>query len=248
MRSKWMSVIFATFVLAACNAGEAEQGKKKEEIIEPETSVNANSETLDNSKIDLSQMFSEGTYRADVMAIGLSADLNKDAEEITNKMQASLVKNEAWYLETLATLAEGEIFPYDEKLGVTEEEYKFLLELDQHLQLGKVGESEITITQVDEQVIIQNPSSTIIKELTISADESVLQSDFGELIYVEEIIASDAQKITGKWNGHFYQMGGENTEQVLQISMGQLEDNQKKIIYIKLFEEGQEKGEEIFIF
>ena len=70
---------------------------------------------------------------------------------------------------------------------------------------------------------------TIVKELTISADESVLQSDFGEVIYVEEIIASDAQKIIGKWNGHFYRMGGENTEQVLQISIGQLEEIRRKL-------------------
>ena len=248
MKIKWMSVIFATFVLVACNAGEVEEGKKKEEIVVTETSANVNSETLDNSKGNLSQIFSEGTYQADVMAIGLSADLNKEVEEITNKMQASLRENEAWYLETLATLAEGEAFPYDEKLGVTEEEYKLILELDQYLQLGKVGESEITITQIDEQVIIQNPASTIVKEITISADTSVLQSDLGELIYVEEIIASDAQKITGKWNGHYYRMGGENTEQVLQISIGQLEDNQKKIIYIEFFEEGQEERDEIFIF
>jgi len=248
MKSKWMSVIFATFVLAACATDEGKEGEKKEEIVVQETSVNANSETLDNSKGDLSQIFSEGTYQADMMAIGLSADLNKKMEGITNKMQASLVKNEAWYLETLASLAEGEIFPYDEKLGVTEEEYKFLLEADQHFQLGKIGESEITITQVDEQLIIQNPTSTIVKELIISKDKSVLHSDLGDLTYVEEIVASDAQKITGKWNGHSYRMGGENTNQVLQISIGQLEDNQKKIIYIKLFEEGQEKREEIFIF
>lgn len=248
MKIKWIIVTLATFTLVACNGDEAEEDKKKEEIVVTETTANENSGTLDNSKSNLAKIFSEGTYQTDVMAIGLSADVNKDVEEITNKMQTSLGENEEWYLETLATLAEGEAFPYDEKLGVTEEEYKFLLEANQYLQLGKVGESEITITQIDEQVIIQNPTSTIVKELIISADASVLQSDLGELIYIEEIIASDAQRITGKWNGHFYRMGGENTEQVLQISIGQLEESEEKIIYIELFEEGQEKREEIFIF
>ncbi len=43
-------------------------------------------------------------------------------------------------------------------------------------------------------------------------------------------------------------MGGENTKQVLQISIGQLEDSKKKVIYTELFEEGQEKKEEILMF
>ncbi|MGE7942883.1 hypothetical protein ACQKNB_12425 [Lysinibacillus xylanilyticus] len=87
-----------------------------------------------------------------------------------------------------------------------------------------------------------------MKKLTISADGSTLQSDLGDLAYVEEIKASDAQKITGRWNGHLYRMGGDNTKQVLQISIGQLEDSEKKIIYTELFEEGQDKKDEIIVF
>jgi len=243
MKKRWASAVFAALVLAGCGSDEAEKGEKKEEVAGQESAAKE-----DNSKANLAKSFKEGTFKADVMAIGLPADINEKAEKITAAMQASLAKNEAWYLETVAGLAEGEKLPYDEKLGITEDEYKFFLELDQHLQLGKIGDSDITITKADEQSTIENPTATIVKKLTISADGGTVKSDLGDLAYVEEIKASDAQKITGRWNGHLYRMGGDDTKQVLQVSIGQLEDSKKKIIYTELFEEGKDKKDEIIIF
>ncbi|MET4560539.1 hypothetical protein ABIA69_001683 [Lysinibacillus parviboronicapiens] len=245
MKSKWISVMFAALVLAGCGSDEAGKGEKKEQVAGQESAAK---EKVDNNKANLAKIFAEGSYKADVMAIGLPADLNKKMEKITETMQTSLAQNEEWFSEVLAGLAEGEILPYHEKLGITEEEYKFLLEADQHFQLGKVGESDITITRADEQSTIQNPTASIVKELTISADGNTLTSNLGDLTYVEEIIASDEQIVTGRWNGHIYRMGGENTKQVLQISIGQLEDSKKKVIYTKLFEDGHEKKEEILMF
>ncbi|MGE8000559.1 hypothetical protein ACQKOF_18145 [Lysinibacillus sp. NPDC093190] len=243
MKKRWATAAFAALVLAGCGADEAEKGEKKEPVAEQSSAVK-----VDMSKENLAKSFKEGTLKADVMAIGLPADLNEKAEKITAAMQASLAKNKEWYLETVAGLAEGEKLPYDEKLGITEDEYKFFLELNQHFQLGKIGESDITITKKDDQSTIENPTATIVKKLTISADGSTLQSDLGDLAYKEEIKASDEQKITGKWNGHIYRMGGDDTKQLLKISIGQLEDSKKNIIYTELYEEGKEKKDEIIIF
>ncbi|MEG0451353.1 MAG: hypothetical protein RR595_16015, partial [Lysinibacillus sp.] len=65
---------------------------------------------------------------------------------------------------------------------------------------------------------------------------------------VEEIVASDQQTITGRWNGHFYRIGDENSQQVVQISIGKFEDRDEKIMYIELFEQGQEQQFEFFVF
>ncbi len=165
--------------------------RKKEQVAGQESAAK---EKVDNSKANLAKIFAEGSYKADVMAIGLPADLNEKMEKITETMQASLAQNEEWFSEVLAGLAEGEILPYHEKLGITEEEYKFLLEVEQYFKLGKVGESDITITTADEQTTVQNPTASIVKELTISADGNTLTSDLGDLTYVEEIVASDTQK------------------------------------------------------
>ncbi|WP_433595198.1 hypothetical protein [Lysinibacillus xylanilyticus] len=243
MKKRWASVAFAALVLAGCGAGEAEKGEKKEPVAEQGSAAK-----VDMSKENLAKSFKEGTFKADVMAIGLSKDINEKVEKITAAMQASLEKNKEWHLETLAGLAEGEKFPYDEKLGITEDEYNFFTELDQHMKLGKIGESDITIVKKDDQLTIENPTATIVKKLTISEDGSTLQSDLGDLAYVEEIKASDEQKITGKWNGHIYRMYGDDTIQLLKVSIGQLEDSKKNIIYTVLYEEGKEQKDEIIIF
>ncbi|MGE7928300.1 hypothetical protein [Lysinibacillus xylanilyticus] len=243
MKKRWAAAAFAALALAGCGAGEAEKGEKKEPVAEQESAAK-----VDMSKGNLAKSFKEGTFKADVMAIGLPKDINEKVEKITAAMQASLAKNKEWHLETLAGLAKGEKFPYDEKLGITEDEYNFFTELDQHMKLGKIGESDITIAKKDDQLTIENPTATIVKKLTISADGSTLQSDLGDLAYVEEIKASDAQKITGKWNGHIYRMYGDDTIQLLKISIGQLEDSKKNIIYTELYEEGKEKKDEIIMF
>ncbi|MFB7158883.1 hypothetical protein [Lysinibacillus sp. NPDC056232] len=243
MKKRWATAAFAALVLAGCGAGEAEKGEKKEPVVAQESAAK-----VDMSKENLAQSFKEGTFKADVMAIGLPKDLNEKVEKITAAMQASLAKNKEWYLETIAGLAKGEQLPYDEKLGITEDEYKFFLELDQHMKLGKIGESDITITKTNEQLTIQNPTATIVKNFKISADGKTLHSELGDLTYEDKIEASDEQKITGRWNGLTYRMGGEDTMQVLQISIGQLEESKKKIIYTKSFGESQEMQEEILIF
>lgn len=245
MKSKWIPVILATLVLAGCGTDSAEQGNKE---VDGEVQESSASPKIDISKSNLSKVFAEGTYPADIMTLGLTAELNEKIGKVTEKMQMAIAENEVWYSETLASLEEGEAFPYDEKLGLTEEEYEFLLQADQHLQFGKIGESEITITRADEQPTILNPSSAIVKELTISEDGNTIQSDVGELAYVEEIVASDQQTITGRWNGHFYRIGDENSQQVVQISIGKFEDRDEKIMYIELFEQGQEQQFEFFVF
>ncbi len=189
--------MFAALVLAGCGSDEADIGEKKETIAKQKSAA----EEL--SKANLAKSFQEGIFKADVMAIGLPADLHEKMEKITQAMQASLAKNEEWYSETVSKLAEGDILPYDEKLGITEEDYKLLLEADQHFELGKIAESEVTITKADGQTILQNHTAEIVKELKISTDGSTLHSDLGELSYIEAINASEAQAITGRWNGHF---------------------------------------------
>lgn len=243
MKKRWATAAFAALVLAGCGAGEAEKGEKKEPVVTQESAAK-----VDMSKENLAKSFKEGTIKADVMAIGLPKNINEKVEKITVAMQASLAKNKEWYLETIAGLATGEQLPYDEKLGITEDEYKFFLELDQHMKLGKIGESDITIVKKDDQLTIENPTATIVKKLTISADGNTLQSDLGDLAYLEEIKASAEQKVTGKWNGHLYRMGGDDTKQVLKISIGQLEDSKKNIIYTELYEEDKEKKDEIIMF
>lgn len=245
MKNKWMAVLFAGMLLAACNGEEADKEKEKEA---PAAETSAENETTTVDEDNPSSVFKEGTYKADVMAVGLPPDMNLKLNAISTVMQAALQENQEWYMETLAGLGEGEPLPYDEKLGITKEQYDLLLSADEHMTLGKVGASDVKITKTDEGLKIEIPSSKLMKELTINADGTAIQSDVGELPYNTKIVASENQKVTGKWNGHAFVKEEQNPTKIVEFSFGKLEENGKTIIYMNKAEEGQESQTEILIF
>lgn len=178
------------------------------------------------------------------MAAGLPADMNLKLNAISKVMQASLQENADWYMETLAGLKEGEPLPYDEKLGITQEQYDLLLSANDHMTLGKVGESDVIVTKADEGLTIEIPSSKLMKKLTINTEGTSIQSEAGELSYDGEITASDNQKVTGKWDGYAFV----DSSKMVEFSFGELEESGDTIIYIRSAQEGQETQTEILIF
>lgn len=245
MKNKWMVALFAGMLLMACGGEEADKEQEKEEPIEE---VSADAETTVVDEDNPSHLLKEGTYQADEMGWGLPADMNAKFIEITTKMQASLQEHEDWSREMISNLEEGEPMPYDEKLGITKEEYDFIINTDDHLQMNKVGESEVTITKTEEGLTIEIPSSKLMKKITFNADGSVAQIDADELSYDREVVASDEQNLTGKWNGHTYQRKQENPQKIIEFSFGKLEENGKTIFYIKSVDESQGMKDEVLIF
>ena len=167
---------------------------------------------------------------------------------IMAKMEQSVQENLDWHKEAISNLEAGEVLPYDERLGITQEQYDFLLISDDYMELNKVGEDEVTITEVEDGLTIEIPSSEIMRKVTISADGSVAQSDAGELIYGGEIVASESQKVTGKWNGHFYRKEGLNAGEFVEFSFGRLEESGQTIIYTKMIKDGQESKGDVLIY
>ncbi|WP_413367335.1 hypothetical protein [Lysinibacillus sp. 3P01SB] len=242
MKNKWMAALFAGMLLTACSGEEAGKDKEteKEEPIEEVSAENETAVDEDNP----THIFKEGTFEADVMAAGLPADMNLKLNAISKVMQASLQENADWYMETLAGLKEGEPLPYDEKLGITQEQYDLLLSANDHMTLGKVGESDVIVTKADEGLTIEIPSSKLMKKLTINTEGTSIQSDAGELSYDGEITASDNQKVTGKWDGYAFV----DSSKMVEFSFGELEESGDTIIYMRSAQEGQETQTEILIF
>lgn len=249
MKLKWMSMLLLLFVLAGCGDGSTSEGVPKDQS---EKAMNDSEEIAkkeeENSKLTFfKDNFEEGAYQADQMTTGLPAELSGKAEKISVAMQASLIEHNAWYMETLEKLKQGQVLPYDERLGITEEDYEFLLQIDTLMVLVKVGNYEIEVRWKGQELIIDNPDSKIINTLKISEDGEKIYTNLGEFTYKEKIIASDNQKVTGGWSGYFYELKGDDA-QLLQISIGKLEENEKVIMYTKLMKQNEEGREEILLF
>lgn len=249
MKLKWMSMLLLLFVLAGCGDGSTSKGVSKDQ---PEKATNGSEEIAEkkeeNSKLAFfKDNFEEGVYQTDQMTTGLPAEFSGKVENISAAMQASLIEHDAWYMETLEKLKQGEALPYDERLGISEEDYEFLLQIDTLMVLVKVGNYEFEVRWKEQELIINNPDSKIINTLKISEDGEKIHTDLGEFTYKEEIIASDDQKATGRWSGYFYELEGDDA-QLFQISIGKLEENGRLIMYTKLMKQNEEGKEEILLF
>ena len=251
MKNKWMAVLFAGMLLAACSGEEADKEPGTEEPTEEvsaESTESTESETEAVDEDSPAAIFKEGTYQADVMGLRMQPDMELKYTAIMTKMEQSVQANPDWHKEAISNLELGEVLPYDERLGITQEEYDFLLISDEYMELSKVGEEEVTITEGEDGLTIEIPSSVAMKKVTFSADGSVAQSDAGELVYGGEIVASESQKVTGRWNGHFYRKEGLNAGEFVELSFGRLEESGKTIIYTTMIKDGQESKGDILIY
>lgn len=192
-------------------------------------------------------VFEPGTYKAERLTLALPEDKRLQIEQIALTMQLALVEHQEWYNDELSKLEDGEPLPYDERLGVSEEEYKLLIVEDTDLVLTKVGETNVTVTQAKKQLKIHFEKQTMIQDMAITNNGESLVTEIGELTYVGKVAASEDQQI-GRWNGHHYRLGEEDNTKTLHISLGKLEESGQQIVRVEVMSEGDEKLEEFIVF
>ena len=236
--------IFLLFVVAC-----SDRTAPSNQPVSTHGNISINSESTDViARSDfIKSIFSKDYYPAEIMTVGLPGNMNEKANQITLKMKNGIKDNEEWYLNTLQNLEEGEAFPYDSRLGITENEYSFIKSLNNYMKLMKVGDTTIDIQSKEDSFNIKIGNSNVINNFTINVAKDSINTDLGEFYYSGEIKASDGQKITGKWNGYSWRLEEEYSK-AFQISIGKFVNNDKKIIYIKLLEGGKESKEEFLIF
>lgn len=232
MKYNWL-LLSLLLLLAACSTNQ-----------ETEAGIQGDSSF---TKEQLMTIFEPGTYSGERMTFALPDDVRAEIEQIALTMQLALVEHQEWYKEELAKLPEGQPLPYDERLGVSEEEYNLLVGTDDDLVPTKVGDTNVTITQAKKQVKINCGTEAIIKEIAIANKGEKLITDIGELAYIDTVTASDGQLI-GRWNGHHYRLGAADDTKTLHISLGKFEETGQKLIHVEVLSEGHEELEEMIIF
>lgn len=232
MKFNWL-LLPLLFLLAACSTNQ-------------ETDMDVQGEN-GIAKEQLMTLFEPGTYSGERMILALSDEASAEIEQIALTMQLSLVGHQDWYKEELDKLADGQPLPYDERLGVSEDEYNLLLAADDDLVPTKIGDTDVTVTQAKKQLKINCGTQTIIKDIAIANKGEKLITEIGELTYIDAVMASDDQGI-GRWNGHHYRLGAADDTKTLHISLGELEESGKKIIQVEVLNEGNDKLEEFIIF
>ncbi|CAH1199004.1 hypothetical protein PAECIP111893_01205 [Paenibacillus plantiphilus] len=246
-------IVFAASLLSGC--GESSDTSSppientEQNTVTPDTGEPSDTEitTADSRIASIKSYLIEESHQADVMITALPRELNEKAAALTEQMKENLELHSEWYMKTLGELKSGEPFPYDKRLGVSEDDYQFILNLNDHMSLIKESDTTVEIKYNRSSIEILNSASPILKKMNLALDANILTTELGELTYSNEISASDEQQVTGRWNGHTWTLQ-EEMAQSYSISIGQLEESKKTIIYIKLLDVGQPAREEVLVF
>jgi hypothetical protein len=179
---------------------------------------------------------SDHARSAKVMELSASPEL----ESVGRKIQKAMTENPEWFMSFMSKTPKGQPMPYDEKLGVTKEEYKLLLE--NKLQLKQVATIDINFKQIDEERIkIVAPSESPLNGLVISADQVV--TPHAILTRDGVINNTDENSATGPWSGlrwHFFDDDNHEAQgkaldetklKSIQFSAGKLKRSDEWIIY-----------------
>ncbi|MFC5528703.1 hypothetical protein [Cohnella yongneupensis] len=251
MKVRALVFLISLFLLSSCGSTDSDRNKESEiaekaelNTAEASTAVESEDEAI---KSFVEGILTDGSYSAEVMVVGLPGAISKKMERVTRQMQESLAEHKEWYLNTIASLEEGEPMPYDERLGITEEEYTFVQQSDQYMKLIKQKDFKIRIRKDGEKISYRNDESPVLKEFTLDTRRNTISTELGEFTYDDEIVASDDQKVTGRWNGHAWRLE-KGYEKAFQITIGKKEDSDQRILYIKLLEAGKERKEEFMLF
>jgi hypothetical protein len=192
-----------------------------------------------------------GTFQVDVMDVAASPRLM----ELTQKLQAAIRADPAWFQEAVSRAAPGRPLPYDARLGLTEPEYREYLRLASTLGLHKVTAALLTVRQEGGHLVLDGgvafPDLTGIK-LDPAADE--LTTPLGVIRGSEEVHSDGERAAIGAWDGRRWRLeqgsvqGGD--AKLVDLSLGRLRENGRAVFYWQMHEmrEGQPPRRMVRIF
>lgn len=213
----------------------------------------------------LSKAFTAGVHSVSIMEISLPSEDAKRLNDLSQKLKNSVQKNQQWFNDYVSKYSNtGENLPWDEKFGISKQEYDELLTSVDKMRLVEKMKTTVTISQAEDGklVIGTNKDIPYLSGIKIDTLNNYIESASGKFIYGSNIEASDEQTATGRWSGATWKLNFEElkdansidaakTYGTINISVGELEKTKKSMVYYKerVIKQGKSfKGEEIIIF
>ena len=128
------------------------------------------------------------------------------------KVEAAARKDPKWFREFSAKSKPGIPLPYDERLGLTRQEYTEYLSMWEKRDFKAMEEVTLVLRPAsgDSWTIIATGEANMISTLRYLPKEDVFRSPNGKLKRIEDINA-DASSILGEWTGREWRFEEENT-------------------------------------
>jgi hypothetical protein len=176
-----------------------------------------------------------GTLRMDAMNVAAAPRM----VELSQKLQAAVRQNEAWYQQHLRTRRPGEPLPYDARLGLTREEYDEFLRLAGSLELRKVAEVSLVVRATGARLVFDG--GTEMPELTgvaIDLEADQLVTPLATITGSREVHNDDEGAALGTydwrtWSHEELSADGRDGK-VVSLSVGRLRKSGRGIIHSEM--------------
>jgi len=119
------------------------------------------------------------------------------------KVEAAAEKDMKWFKEYSSQQKANAPLPYNEKLGLTKEEYDDYLKLWNQREFKPITEDVMLVLRQkgpDNWILTATGAAAPISIITYSAKDDTFQSANGKLVRGEDIHA-EAESVLGKWDG-----------------------------------------------
>ena len=146
----------------------------------------------------------DGLFKQDVPVRGQIGMVLPPAEidKYVAKVETAARKDPKWFREFSASAKPGVPLPYDERLGLTKEEYNEYLALWNKREFKPMEEVMLLLRKSSETswTLTATGSASMLSTLRYSPEADSFRSPNGELTRIKDIDA-DASSILGAWSG-----------------------------------------------
>lgn len=214
--------------------------------------TNSQENLTGNIQSDLKALLPNKNVQADIMDNVLQ---NPRQVELTKKFQSAITENYEWFLEYMKTVPNGEPMPFNEKLGLTKEEYKELRALMDNVEVVSTGKEDIFIEIKDDLIRFKSHNKLAkLDSLTIDLKNNTVNYGQYKMLLADTInVTTDKNALKSKWKGYSWKFEipknldmadfkNLNTLNVIQykFTIGRIEKNGKTYMSLKgiEFEDG----------
>jgi hypothetical protein len=140
-----------------------------------------------------------GRHGGEVMTLGGSPEM----EAIAARFKEGVRKNQAWF-EQYTAQHQGETLPWHANMGITPEEYQAFLQSKGTLGMHKQIDTTLVIEEDGPDIALSTGGKWKFfdgLQARIKKDASQGNTALGPLSRKVQVLASEAQSVTGPWDG-----------------------------------------------
>lgn len=192
--------LLLAFVIVSCGPGQKSDSAEKTENT-PGSSI--------------LKMLPKGQHDVDVMD---QVTMPARTQELMQKFQAAAQKNPEWFLEAQQKVQEtGKPLPYDERIGMTEEEYEEFMGLMQNnngMEMVKSSTETVTISHLDNRITFHGTGKLeVLDDLVIDLTSFSASIGAYNLADVDTVNVTDEHNgLRSRWKGYEWRFETSNKE------------------------------------